>query len=114
MDTGQKIWGPTTPQADLDYYGSPASGSLANAFAYGNMYSSAYAGIVYCYSTKTGDILWTYGNGGQGNSTNSGLETPFANYPTFVNAIGGGVVYLVTSEHTPESPLIQGWIGTRY
>ncbi|MGO8805661.1 MAG: PQQ-binding-like beta-propeller repeat protein [Candidatus Bathyarchaeia archaeon] len=111
LDTGQKIWGPTTPQADLDYYGSPASGSLANAFAYGMMYSSAYAGIVYCYDTKTGNIVWTYGNGGSGNSTNSGLETPFAHYPTFVNAIGNDVVYLVTTEHTPETPLFKGGLA---
>ena len=111
LDTGQKIWGPTVAQADLDYYGSPASGSLANAFAYGKMYSSAYAGIVYCYDTKTGNLLWTYGNGGEGNSTNSGLETPFAHYPTFVNAIGNDVVYLVTTEHTPETPLFKGGLA---
>ncbi len=108
LDTGAKIWGPTDAQAYLDYYGSPASGSLANAFAYGKMYSSAYAGIVYCYDTKTGKLLWTYGNGGEGNNTNSGLETPFAHYPTFVNAIGSGIVYLVTTEHTPETPLFKG------
>ena len=108
LDTGAKLWGPTVPQVDLDYYGSPASGSLANAFAYGKMYSSAYGGIVYCYSTKTGDILWTYGNGGEGNTTNSGVETPFSHYPTFINAIGNDVVYIVTSEHTPETPIFKG------
>jgi len=111
LDTGAKLWGPTTAQSYLDYYGSPASGSLANAFAYGKMYSSAYAGIVYCYDTKTGNILWTYGNGGEGNSTNSGLETPFSHYPTFVNAIGSGIVYTVTTEHTPETPLFKGGLA---
>jgi hypothetical protein len=108
LDTGARLWGPTVAQAQLDYYGSPASGSLANVFAYGKMYSSAYAGIVYCYDTKTGDILWTYGNGGEGNTTNSGVETPFAHYPTFVQAIGGGVVYLMTTEHTEETPIFKG------
>ncbi len=111
LTTGARLWGPTVAQADLDYFGSPASGSLANTFAYGKMYSAAYAGIVYCYDTKTGKILWTYGNGGEGNTTNSGVETPFAHYPTFVNAIGGGVVYLVTTEHTPESPLFKGGLA---
>jgi hypothetical protein len=72
------------------------------------MYSSAYGGIVYCYDTKTGDILWTYGNGGEGNSTNSGVETPFGHYPTFVQAIGSDAVYLVTTEHTPETPIFKG------
>ncbi len=106
--TGKQIWGPTTPQASLDYYGSDGSGSISDAIAYGNIYSSAYAGIVYCYSTATGDLLWTYGNGGEGNSTNSGVESPFGNYPTFVNAIGNGVVYLVTTEHTEETPIFKG------
>jgi hypothetical protein len=111
LTTGAHLWGPTVAQADLDYYGSPASGSLANTFYDGFMYSSAYAGIVYCYSTKTGDLVWTYGNGGEGNNTNSGVETPFAHYPTFVNAAGGGVVYLVTTEHTPESPIFKGGLA---
>ena len=108
LDTGAKLWGPTVAQAQLDYYGSPGSGSLAGTFAYGKLYSSAYAGLVYCYDTKTGDLLWTYGNGGAGNNTNSGVETPFAHYPTFVQAIGSGVVYLMTTEHTEESPIFKG------
>jgi hypothetical protein len=112
LDTGKQLWGPTTPQVSLDYYGSLGSGSLANAFAYGKMYSSAYGGIVYCYDTKTGDILWTYGNGGAGNSTNSGLETPFGHYPTFINAIGNDVVYTVTTEHTVETPIFKGAVAS--
>ena len=42
-----------------------------------------------------------------GNSTNSGFQVP-GNYPTFVNAIGNDVVYLVTSEHTVEMPIFKG------
>jgi hypothetical protein len=72
------------------------------------MYTAAYAGIVYCYDTKTGDVLFTYGNGGvPGNDTNSGFAVP-GPYPTFINAIGNDVVYLVTSEHTIETPLYKG------
>ncbi len=113
LTTGAKLWGPTAEQAYLDYYGSPASGTLANAFAYGKMYTSAYAGIVYCYDTKTGDLLWTYGNGNtDNNSTNSGIETPFARYPTFINAIGNDLVYLVTTEHTIETPLFKGAVAS--
>jgi hypothetical protein len=109
LTTGQQVWGPTPEQAALDYYGSDASGSISDTVAYGNIYSSAYAGILYCYSTKTGDLLWTFGNGNTpDNSTNSGVETPFGNYPTFVNAVGNGVVYLVTTEHTEETPIFKG------
>jgi hypothetical protein len=107
LDTGKKLWGPTAGQPALDYYGSPGSGTLADCFAYGKLYSSAYAGILYCYDTKNGSLLWTYGNGGAGNSTNSGFEVP-GNYPTFVNAIGSGIVYLVTTEHTVETPIYKG------
>jgi hypothetical protein len=113
LTTGQYMWGPTTAQAPLDYYGCQASGSLATTAAYGNIYSSAYAGIVYCYSTKTGNIVWTFGNGpvGSDNSTNSGVETPFGNYPTFLVAIGNGVVYTITSEHTEETPIFKGAVA---
>jgi outer membrane protein assembly factor BamB len=107
LDTGAKIWGPTTSQTALDYYGSPSSGTITDTIAYGKLYAMGYGGIVYCYDTKTGDLLWTYGNGGTGNSTNSGFEVP-GNYPTFVQAIGNGVVYLATSEHTVETPIYKG------
>ncbi len=107
MHDGSKLW-TTAPQADFDYYGSQASGSLANTFAYGRLYSSAYAGVLYCYDTNTGETLFTYGNGGvPGNDTNSGFQVP-GNYPMFVNAIGNDVVYLVTSEHTVEMPIFKG------
>jgi hypothetical protein len=107
LDTGAKLWGPTTPQAPMDYYGSPASGSITNTFAYGHMYSSAYAGILYCYDTKTGQVIFTYGNGGAGNSTQGGLDVP-GNYPTFIAGFSNGVVYLTSTEHTIETPLYKG------
>ncbi len=108
LSTGKEVWGPTAPQAALDYYGCQASGSISCTVYNGDLISSAYAGIIYCYSTATGDILWTFGNGGEGNSTNSGVETPFGVYPTFVVAVGNGVVYVVTSEHTEETPIFKG------
>jgi len=109
LATGKYMWGPTTPQAPLDYYGSMGSGSLSDTIAYGKIYSSAYAGIVYCYDTKNGTLLWAFGNGNTAdNSTDSGLETPFGHYPTFVVAIGNGVVYTITTEHTEETPIFKG------
>jgi hypothetical protein len=73
--------------------------------AYGKAYWTGYGGITYCYDEKTGDLLWTYGNGGEGNSTDSGLETPWGRYPTFVDVIADGKVYLSTTEHSPNTPL---------
>jgi hypothetical protein len=91
----------------MDYYGSPSSGSISNTFAYGKLYTMQYGGTCYCYDTKTGNLLWTYGNGGEGNSTNSNFECP-GNYPSLINAIGNGVVYIVSSEHTIETPIYKG------
>jgi hypothetical protein len=107
LDSGDEIWGPTDPLDALDYYGSQSSGSIATAFAYGRLYTSAYAGVLHCFDTTDGEKLFTYGNGGEGNSTNSGFQVP-GPYPTFINAIGNDVVYLVTSEHTIETPLYKG------
>jgi hypothetical protein len=106
LDTGDFI-SQSEPQEAMDYYGSPASATLTNTFAYGRMYSSAYAGILYCYDSATGKLLWTYGNGGVGNTTQGYMDVP-GHYPMFINAIGNGVVYTLTSEHTIETPLFKG------
>jgi hypothetical protein len=104
LDSGSHLW-TSEPQAAFDYYGSSSAGVLSGQIAYGKLYSSAYAGILYCYDDKTGDLLWTYGNGGTGNSTNSGYAWPYGRIPTFINAIGNDVVYLVTTEHTWTTPI---------
>jgi len=98
----------SNPQPALDYYGSNGPGTLCNCIAYGHCYSSAYSGVLYCYDMSTGNVLWTYGNGNvPGNTTYSGFQCP-GPYPTFINAIGGGVIYLVTTEHTFETPIYKG------
>ena len=61
--------------------------------------------------TKTGKILWTYGNGGEGNSTNSDFNWPYGNIPTCVAAIGNDVVYLWTTEHTWTTPIYKGGLA---
>jgi outer membrane protein assembly factor BamB len=106
LRTGAKLW-VGDPQPALDYYGSTGPGTLSNVVAYGHIYSSAYAGVLYCYDMATGKVLWTYGNGGAGNSTNSGFQVP-GPYPTFINAIGNGIIYTVTTEHTFETPIYKG------
>jgi hypothetical protein len=110
MATGKQLWGPTAGQAALDYYnfGYNAGGNEEGAaIAYGNLYSDGYSGIMYCYSLTTGQLLWTYGNGGAGNTTSSGTPYP-GNYPTSIYAIGNGIVYTTTTAHTLETPLYKG------
>ena len=55
LRTGEKLW-TSEPQAALDYYGSPGPGTLSNVVAYGHIYSSAYAGVLYCYDMATGEV----------------------------------------------------------
>jgi outer membrane protein assembly factor BamB len=105
LSDGSIKWGPVGSENSWNYYSVYAD---TRATAYGNLYSAGYSGILYCYNTANGQLLWTYGNGGEGNSTNSGTETSYGNYPAHIGAVGGGIVYLFTSEHSPGSPLYKG------
>ena len=104
LTDGNKLWGPTALTNDYttDYQYMTLG---LERIAYGNLYFTGYSGILYCYDVKTGDLKWTYGNGGEGNSTLSGFETPYGRYPTFLTTIADGKVYMSTTEHSPNSPL---------
>jgi hypothetical protein len=111
LDTGDQIWGPTASQTainPLDYYGNQFSGASTAQIAYGNMYTSEFGGILYCYDALTGSLKWTYGNDGSGNTTYAGYYSPRGNYPTFISAVGDGVIYLETTEHTVTTPIYKG------
>jgi hypothetical protein len=107
LDTGQKLW-TTASQVDLDYYGNPSIPWLASAAYEGKLYSCAYGGILYAYDLRTGDLLWTYGNGGPGNSTNSEFYLAYGHYPIQMGAFASGLVYVFTTEHTVNTPIYKG------
>lgn len=108
MSTGELLWGPTASQPAFDYYGNPILPYVTGQVAYGNLYSSGFAGVTYAYNLTNGKVLWTYGNGGAGNSTNAGLTTFYGDYPTFIQAVGNGIIYLATTEHTINDPIYKG------
>ena len=112
LDTGAFLWGPTASQAPFDYYGNPGTTTLPGVLAYGNLYVSSFSGICYAYNDLTGKLLWTYGNGGPGNSTNAGLNVFYGDYPTQIQSIGNGVIYLATDEHTVPNPIYKGAMAT--
>ena len=108
MTTGERLWGPTPSQDALDYFGNPIYPYVTGQVAFGKLYSSGLAGVLYCYDLTNGKTLWTYGNGGAGNTTQSYFEVP-GNYPIFINAVGSnGLLYLVTTEHTIQTPIYKG------
>jgi outer membrane protein assembly factor BamB len=127
MDDGSLLWGPVSPSvSNYDYY----EGWLYANCAYGNLYYCNYGGVLYCLDTKTGKTVWTYGNGGAGNSTYAGFQNTWGHYPMAIGAIADGKVYTHPSEHSPNAPLyknalvrcinatdgteiwtIMGWVG---
>ncbi len=107
MATGEKLWTTDGKQDSLNYYASGynAGGNQNGAaYAYGKLYVSGMSGILYCYDLTDGKLLWTFGNGGEGNNTYSGLQVP-GHYPLTTYAIGDGVVYLSVTEHTVTTPI---------
>jgi hypothetical protein len=104
LDTGNLLWGPVGPAS----IGFQLYSSREGAPAYGNLYVTGYGGIIYCYSTKNGTLLWTYGNGGEGNSTSSGDETPWGLYPIHAGAFANGIFFTFPGEHSPNTPLYKG------
>ncbi len=107
LSDGKALWGPIVAPDDSTNDWNALS-LCDDVFAYGKFYYYGYSGILYAYDVKTGDLLWTYGNGGSGNSTLSGFETPYGRYPIFISAIADGKIYLITSEHSPNSPIFKG------
>jgi hypothetical protein len=104
LATGNLVWGPSAaPLTGFQYY-SDREGLPA----YGNLYVSGYGGIVYCYSMLNGTLLWTYGNGGEGNTTYMGNDGPWGLYPTHIAAFANGIVYTMSGEHSPNTPIYKG------
>jgi outer membrane protein assembly factor BamB len=101
LDNGNLLWGPTnTPEPNAyQYFGGGEGGGQRAVDAYGNIYVQGYGGIVRCYDTSNGNLLWTFGNGGAGNSTNDGLNSPWGLLPIFIAAVADGKVYAFNNQH---------------
>jgi hypothetical protein len=107
LATGNLVWGPSDrAQTGFQYYSS-----REGLPAYGNLYVSGYGGVVYCYSMANGTLLWTYGNGVGTNSTATGDNTAWGNYPTHIAAFADGIVYTMSGEHSPNTPLYRGYMA---
>ena len=111
LDTGDQLW-TTTPiegASDFEYFDLTYISTFWT-IAYGKLYHTGIGGILYCYDTKDGSIQWTYGNDPTNpkNSTDSGLATAWGRYPQYIYAAGDGKIFLMTGEHSPDSPLWKG------
>ena len=109
LDTGDLQWEtpPVEGASDLSYFNLGTVG-LTPCTAYGRIYDCGWDGVLYCWDTKDGKLLWSYGNGGEGNSTSTHLQASWGRYPTFIYVIADNKVYLMSSEHSPDTPMWKG------
>jgi len=100
VNTGNKIWGPTT--ADPDPWGSEGSAS-SSQIAYGILYGLSSDGV-HAFNLTTGQKLWDF------KGINSGADFPGFSYYPFEGTtmtVADGKIYLQTGD-THGDPLFRG------
>ncbi len=108
LDTGKELWATNLPEDSSDFILYSYLGAIGLQIGYDKVYFGGYGGILHAYDIKTGDLLWTYGNGGPGNTTYSGTGLAYGRYPIYPGPIANGVIYLDTGEHSAQPPLYKG------
>jgi outer membrane protein assembly factor BamB len=101
IDTGTLLWGPTSSENPWNFYSGAGGALMTNTIAYGKLYSTGYSGMVYCYDTSTGKLLWNY-------SAPAGLATPYSGYPLGIAGVADKKLYLATNEHSSGAPYWKG------
>jgi outer membrane protein assembly factor BamB len=104
LDTGAKIWGPTTyEEPDFHSYSivymAPWGQSVC---AYGKLFTGGYGGEINAYDVKTGQHLWTY------KVIDSYNEFAWGNWPTPIYLVSDGKIYIAHQEHSGNPPLPRG------
>jgi len=87
----------------MQYFSSGSGSGQRAVTAYGNIYVQGFGGELFCYDTSDGSLVWKY------NNTNSGVDTSWGLMPIFISAIADGKVYAFNNEHSPNSPLYNGY-----
>ena len=109
-ETGKYMW-VSPPHDYLDFYTMGLAGTSArsvNQIYDGKFYTAGYAGILYCYDTLTGNLLWSY------TATNQyAAGSAFSQWPLYPMFIANGIIYVIHTEHSgyeqslpPDAPMI--------
>ena len=99
INTGDAIWGPTEKEASWQMTVGSRRG-----IAYGKLFSTGYAGIVYCYDVTTGLLEWE-----------NPIECPYylesmwgSNYIIDEFLVADGKIFAFCGEHSPNDPKERG------
>jgi hypothetical protein len=99
INTGDAIWGPTEKEASWQMTVGSGRG-----IAYGKLFSTGYAGIVYCYDAMTGELEWDLP-----------VECPYylesmwgSNYIIDEFLVADGKLFAFCGEHSPNDPKERG------
>ena len=105
INTGQQIWGPTQTQPYQDIYTLGEERAIARTvvIADGKVFSCGVGGILYCFDSTTGDLLWDY------EFLDTYSEILWANnWWLNIMFVTDGKIYLGHDEHSPINPLPRG------
>ncbi len=108
MSNGEELWSTQLPADSSDFILYSYLGAIGMQTAYGLVYFGGYGGIMHAFDTKTGQLVWTYGNGGSRNTTYSGTGLAYGRYPIYPGPIVNGILFLDTGEHSAQPPLYKG------
>ncbi len=110
VETGKYLW-VSQPHDYLDFYTMGLAGTSArsvNQIYDGKFYTAGYSGILYCYDTQTGELLWSY----TANNPDA-AGSAFSQWPLYPMFIAGGMIYVIHTEHSgyeqslpPGAPMI--------
>jgi outer membrane protein assembly factor BamB len=105
LNTGQEKW--TYSLSDASYWG------YGGCMAYGNFYQGNYNGKMYCWDDTTGDLEWSFDVTSYmenlGYTIPEQYLTAYGGWPIHMNPIAaGGLVYVITGDHSPPNPNVPG------
>ena len=99
LDNGNPMWGPTESQGAWDM-----TVGTVGRIHYGKLLTRGYAGIIYCYDAKTGDLEWTWT-----------ADDPYyleakwgGNYLIDIAFVADEKIYAISGEHSPDDPKERG------
>jgi len=103
LKTGKQLWTTDIDLRPMQYFSSGSGSGQRAVTAYGNLYVQGYGGELIAINCADGSLLWKY------NNTSAGTIGSWGLMPIFIAAISDGKVYAFNNEHSPNSPLYNGY-----